>query len=104
MAADVTKHLERAKRYLEKNKLQDAIEAYQAVLEAVPSHQEAMQTLGDLHIRVDKPEKAAVYYGLLFDRLMDPHDEPRVTALYTRFLKPLAQPRQFAQLFSDGIR
>ncbi len=92
MAADVTKHLERAKRYLEKNKLQDAIEAYQAVLEAVPSHQEAMQTLGDLHIRVDKPEKAAVYYGLLFDRLMDPHDEPRVTALYTRFLKPLAQP------------
>ena len=49
MTPDVTKHLERAKRCLEKNRVEDAIEAYQAVLEAAPTHQEAMQALGDLY-------------------------------------------------------
>ncbi len=92
MAVDVAKHLERAKRYLEKNKLQDAMEAYQSVLEANPNHQEAMQSLGDLHVRLNQPEKAGMYYGMLFDRLTEPHDEPRATALYTRFLKLMAQP------------
>ncbi len=69
MTVDVNKHLERAKRYLERNKLEDAVEAYQVVLEAAPTHQEAMQALGDLYIRLDKPDRAATYYGLLFDRV-----------------------------------
>ena len=88
MAVDVAKHLERAKRYLEKNKLQDAIEAYQAVLEASPNHQEAIQVLGDLHVRVNEPERAATYYGMLFDRMTDPREEPKALAIYARFLKP----------------
>src|SRR2546425_7867774 len=62
MTPDVTKHLERAKRCLEKNRVEDAIEAYQAVLEAAPTHQEAMQALGDLYARLDQPERAATYY------------------------------------------
>ncbi len=88
MAVDVAKHLERAKRYLEKNKLQDAIEAYQAVLEASPNHQEAIQVLGDLHVRMNEPARAATYYGMLFDRMTDPREEPKALALYARFLKP----------------
>ncbi len=92
MAVDIAKHLERAKRYLEKNKLQDAIEAYQAVLEASPAQQEAIQALGDLHARLNEPERAALYYGLLFDRLTDPGEELKATALYARFLKAVPQP------------
>ena len=48
MAADVSKHLERAKRFLEKNRVEDAIDAYLAAVEAAPQHQEATQALGDL--------------------------------------------------------
>src|SRR5713101_6731318 len=92
MAVDVAKQLDRAKRYLEKNKLQDAVEAYQAVLEAWPAQQEAMQALGDLHARLNEPERAALYYGLLFDRLTDPGEEPKATALYARFLRYVQQP------------
>ena len=33
MAGDVNKHLERAKRFLEKNRVEDAIQAYLAVLD-----------------------------------------------------------------------
>jgi diguanylate cyclase (GGDEF)-like protein len=94
MAADVTKNLERAKKYLEKNRVEDAIEAYLAVLDEVPQHQEATQALGDLYARMDQPDRAAVYYGLLFDLLVDPRDETKALAIYNRFLRssPFPQP------------
>jgi len=92
MPADVDKLLDRAKRSLEKNRVEEAIGFYLAVLEAVPSHLEALQSLGDLYMRMDKPDRAAVYYGHLFDRLNDPREESKATVLYGRFLKAVAQP------------
>jgi diguanylate cyclase (GGDEF)-like protein len=87
MAADVSKHLERAKRFLEKNRVEDAIEAYLAVLDEAPQHQEATQALGDLYARMEQPDRAAVYYGLLFDLLIEPRDETKALAIYNRFLR-----------------
>src|SRR6266852_652970 len=87
MAGDVSKHLERAKRFLEKNRVEDAIEAYLAVLDEMPQHQEATQALGDLYARMDQPDRAAVYYGLLFDLLVEPKDETKALAIYNRFLR-----------------
>src|SRR5258705_2085348 len=87
MAADVSKHLDRAKRFLEKNRVEDAIEAYLAVLNEAPQHQEATQALGDLYARMDQPDRAAVYYGLLFDLLIEPKDETKALAIYNRFLR-----------------
>ncbi|HTQ59425.1 MAG TPA: diguanylate cyclase [Candidatus Solibacter sp.] len=94
MAADVSKHLDRAKRFLEKNRVEDAIEAYLAVLDDAPQHQEATQALGDLYARMDQQDRAAVYYGLLFDLLIDPKDETKALAIYNRFLRSgsTAQP------------
>ena len=94
MASDVSKHLDRAKRFLEKNRVEDAIEAYLAVLDEAPQHQEATQALGDLYARMDQPDRAAVYYGLLFDLLIDPKDETKALAIYNRFLRSgaAAQP------------
>jgi diguanylate cyclase (GGDEF)-like protein len=88
MAADVSKHLDRAKRFLEKNRVEDAIEAYLAVLDAAPQHQDATQALGDLYARMEQPDRAAVYYGLLFDLLVEPRDEIKALAIYNRFLRP----------------
>ncbi len=87
MAADVSKHLDRAKRFLEKNRVEDAIEAYLAVLDEAPQHQEATQALGDLYARMDQQDRAAIYYGLLFDLLVEPKDESKALAIYNRFLK-----------------
>src|SRR5690349_23758144 len=87
MAADVSKHLERAKRFLEKNRVEDAIEAYLAVLDGAPAHPEATQALGDLYARLDQPDRAAIYYGLFFDLLVDPRDESKALAIYNRFLR-----------------
>ncbi len=93
MAADVSKNLERAKKFLEKNRIEDAIEAYLAVLDDSPGHQEATQQLGDLYARANQPERAAVYYGMFFDLLVDPKDETKALALFNRFLKNSATPQ-----------
>ncbi|HET8965251.1 MAG TPA: diguanylate cyclase [Candidatus Acidoferrum sp.] len=85
--ADVNKHLDRAKKFLEKNRVEDAIEAYLSVLEEAPSHLEATQALGDLYARREQPDRAAVYYGMFFDLLVDPKDETKALAIYNRFLK-----------------
>src|SRR5258707_8838000 len=82
MAVDVSKHLDRAKRFLEKNRVEDAISAYKAVLDDAPQHQEATQALGDLYARADQPDRAGVYYGLLFDMLIEPRDESKALAIY----------------------
>jgi diguanylate cyclase (GGDEF)-like protein len=87
---DVNKQLERAKKFLEKNRIEDAIDAYLAVLEDAPAHPEATQALGDLYARQDQPERAAVYYGMFFDLLIDPKDETKALAIYNRFLKNLS--------------
>jgi diguanylate cyclase (GGDEF)-like protein len=93
MAADVTKNLERAKKYLEKNRFEDAIEAYLAVLQESPQNVEAAQMLGDLYTRLDHPDRAAVYYGHLFELLVDPRDESKAMAIYNRFLRNSLVPQ-----------
>jgi diguanylate cyclase (GGDEF)-like protein len=92
MSVDIIKQLDRAKRYVEKSQFEDAVEAYQSVLTAAPNHLESIQALGDLYTRLDQPERAAFYYGMLFDRFTAPREEPKALALYTRFLKPHQQP------------
>src|SRR5271154_4282377 len=90
--AEINKHLERARRSLEKNKLREAVAEYQATLEEVPSNQEALQALADIHTRLNEPELAAPYYGAQFDRLLDVGDAAKATAIFARFLRSYPQP------------
>jgi diguanylate cyclase (GGDEF)-like protein len=92
MPADISKQLEKAKRHLERNKLSEAAEAYQSVLNDMPGNQECLQGLGDIYTRVGHPDRAATYYGVLFDRLCDTRDENKASVLYTRALKDTQQP------------
>lgn len=93
MPVDVSKHLERAKRFLEKSRIDEAISAYQAALAESPQNQEATQALGDLYTRTEQPERAATYYGQLFDMLIEPRDESKALALYNRFLRASSAPQ-----------
>ena len=93
MAADISKHLDRARKFLEKNRVEEAIEAYLAVLDDAPQHLEATQALGDLYARIDQPDRAAVYYGMLFDAMVDPKEESKALAIYNRFLRASPEPQ-----------
>ena len=92
MSEDIVKQLDRAKRYVEKNRLEEAIEAYQSILSSFPNHIESIQSLGDLYTLQNRFDRAAVYYGMLFDRFTAPREETKALALYARLLKPHQQP------------
>ena len=92
MTVDVSKQLDRAKRHLEKNKLEDAAEAYESVLNEMPGHSEALQALGDLYTRLSQTDRAVKYYNMLFDRFFEMHEENKALAIYTRALKGIQQP------------
>jgi diguanylate cyclase (GGDEF)-like protein len=92
MAQDLNKHLDRARRNLEKNKLREAVTEYQAVLEEAPAHQEALQALADIYTRLNEPSVAAQYYGIQFDRLLESGDGAKASAVFVRFLRSFPQP------------
>jgi diguanylate cyclase (GGDEF)-like protein len=92
MAQDLNKHLDRARRNLEKNKLREAVTEYQAVLEEAPAHQEALQALADIYTRLNEPFVAAQYYGIQFDRLLEAGDGAKASAVFIRFLRSFPQP------------
>ncbi len=92
MAQDLNKHLDRARRNLEKNKLREAVTEYQAVLEEAPAHQEALQALADIYTRLNEPSVAAQYYGIQFDRLIEAGDGAKASAVFVRFLRSFPQP------------
>src|SRR5260370_42123254 len=87
MSVDIVKQLEKAKRLVEKNRIEEAIGAYQEVLSVAPNHLETIQSLGDLHTIQNRTDRAASYYGILFDRFTAPREEPKALALYAHFLK-----------------
>jgi predicted Zn-dependent protease len=92
MSQDVNKHLDRARRSLEKNKLREAVAEYQAALEESPAHPEALQALADIYTRLNEPAMAAHYYGAQFDRLIDAGDAAKASAIFSRFLRAFPQP------------
>ncbi len=92
MSSDNAKQLERARRNLEKNKLREAAAEYQAVYDASPTNQEAIQALGDLYVRLNEPARAQTFYGLQVDRLVEVRDAVKALALYSRFLRGVPQP------------
>jgi diguanylate cyclase (GGDEF)-like protein len=100
MSVDIVKQLEKAQRFVEKSRIDEAIEAYQEILLAVPNHLESLQSLGDLCTMQKRPDRAAAYYGMLFDRLTAPREEPKAVALYARFLKPHQQPPERVSRFA----
>jgi len=92
MTVDISKHLDRAKRFLERNRVEEAIEAYQLALNDLPGHLESLQALGDLYTRLGQADRATIYYGMLFERLCDTREDNRAAAIYARALKALQQP------------
>ena len=92
MSVDIVKQLDRAKRFVEKNRIEEAIEAYQTVFSTFPNHLESIQSLGDLYTMQNRSDRAAVYYGMLFDRFVAPREEAKALALYARFLRAQQQP------------
>jgi len=85
MSVDIIKQLEKAKRFVEKGRIDRGHRSLSTVLTAVPNHQESMQSIGEsLHHAESARSRGPILRDAL-DRLSSPREEAKALALYTRF-------------------
>ena len=100
--ADISKRLEKAEKYLQKGKVESALEEYLSVLDDDPGNDSARQSAADLFIQVNRGTEAVALLGELFDRQVAAGDNARATVTYKklgRIVPPaLGQTLRFAQV------
>jgi diguanylate cyclase (GGDEF)-like protein len=92
MAEELEKHLERAKKSLARNRVQDAIDAYRTALQLDSGNVEILRALGDLYTRQNDAAHANEYWGLLFDRYAATEEAAKAVMLYSKHLRFTPQP------------
>ena len=99
---DIAKHLEKAEKYLQRGKLEGALEEYLQVLDDQPSNQTVRQTAADLCVTLNRTTDAARLFAHLFDAQTASGDTARATLTYKKLVrvgKPsLQQMLQYAHL------
>ncbi len=100
--SDIAKHLEKAEKYLQRGKLEGALEEYLQVLDEQPSNQTVRQTAADLCVTLNRMTDAATMFSQLFDSQTAAGDNARASLTYKKLVrvgKPsLQQMLQYAHL------
>ena len=100
--SDIAKHLEKAEKYLQRGKLEGALEEYLQVLDEQPSNQTVRQTAADLCVTLNRMSDAATMFSHLFDQQTAVSDNARAALTYKKLVrvgKPsLQQMLQYAHL------
>jgi tetratricopeptide (TPR) repeat protein/GGDEF domain-containing protein len=84
---DVDKLYEKADKYLQRQKLEAAIETYQEILRYEPNDEEALVNLGDLSIKLNRTVEALRYQVQLVDFYIKRGDNPKAIAACKKALK-----------------
>ena len=100
MPEELEKHLERAKKFLSRNRVEDAIEAYRAALQLDSGNVEILRTLAELYTRLNDSRRAAEHWGLLFDRYTATEDAAKAVMLYSKYLRFAPQPPERQRLLA----
>ncbi|MGH9555650.1 MAG: hypothetical protein ACRD2Y_07485, partial [Terriglobales bacterium] len=100
--ADVSKRLEKAEKYLQKGKMESALEEYMDILKEEPNHDGARQAAADICVSLNRASDAAKLLGPLFDRQASAGDVGKANITYKklqRFTTPsMDQALRFGQL------
>src|ERR1035438_7869195 len=84
---DLDKLYEKADKYLQRQKFEAAIETYQEILRYEPNEEEALITLGDLTIKLNRTAEALRYQAQLADYYIKKGDVSKAIATCKKVLK-----------------
>jgi len=84
---DLDKLYERADKYLQRQNFEAAIETYQEILRYEPNDEEALITLGDLTLKLNRTTEAMRYQVQLADQYIKRSDLPKAIAACRKVLK-----------------
>lgn len=100
--SDISRHLEKAEKYLQRGKLEDALEEYLQALDEQPSNHGVRQTAAELCVSLNRLSEAAGMFSAIFDAQCTIGDNARAVITYKKLVrvgKPsLQQMLQFAHL------
>ncbi|MFL6439279.1 MAG: diguanylate cyclase domain-containing protein [Terriglobales bacterium] len=100
--ADISKRIEKAEKFLQKGKVDSALEEYLSILDADPGNDTVRQTTADLFLQSNRGPEAAVLLSELFDRQLASGDNVRAGITFkklSRIVPPnLGQTLRFAQV------
>src|SRR4051812_35458182 len=85
--SDISKHLEKAEKYLQKGKLDDALEEYLQVLDEQPSNHGVRQTAAELCVSLNRLSDAATMFGQIFDSQTAIGDNARAVITYKKLVR-----------------
>src|SRR5437764_13001523 len=82
--ADISKRLEKAEKYLQKGKVDSALEEYLSVLDVDPGNDKVRHTAADLFLQINRAEEAAALLSELFDRELALGDNTQASVTYKK--------------------
>ncbi|HEU5234069.1 MAG TPA: diguanylate cyclase [Terriglobales bacterium] len=100
--ADISKRIEKAEKYLQKGKIDSALEEYLSILDEDPGNDAIRQTTADLFLQSNRSAEAAALLSELFDRQLASGDNIRAGVTYKKLSKfaipKLGQTLRYAQV------
>ena len=87
MAFNKSKHIDAALKYLQQNKLPQAIAEYQHILKSDPKDQVTLMTLGDLFVRQGETFRALEYFERLAQIFLNDGFTTKAIAIYKKVAK-----------------
>lgn len=85
--ADFSKRLEKAEKYLQKGKVEDALNEYLAVLDEDPNNEAIRQTAADLCVSCNRAAEAAGHLSTLFDRQASLNETAKLNVTYKKLAR-----------------
>ena len=99
--ADISKRLEKAGKFLQKGKVDSALEEYLSILDVDPGNDKVRHTAADLFLQINRPEEAGSLLSELFDRELAVGDNARAAVTFKKLARvappKLGQILRFAQ-------
>ena len=84
---DISKRLEKAEKYLQKNRLDAAIEQYLAAWKEDPTNGAVAEIVADLYVRQNQVKRALECYGYLFDKHTERNDDSKAILVFRKMAK-----------------
>ncbi len=84
---DISKRLERAEKYVQKGKLDAAIEEYLVAWKEDPNNDSLVEIVAELYVRQNQLKSALECYGFLFDKHAERKDGPKAAAVFRKMAK-----------------
>jgi diguanylate cyclase (GGDEF)-like protein len=99
--ADISKRIDKAEKYLQKGKVEMALEEYLSILDEDPGNDNVRQTAAELFLQVNRSAEAAALLSEVFDRQIAAGDNVKAGITYKKMARlgppKLGQTLRFAQ-------